>query len=533
MALLVIEKCKRLLGETHVLHSPEGLRAYSQNASALKREIKAVLFPANAAEVQGIVKIANTHKMPLYPISRGKNWGMGSRLPVRDGAVVVELSRMDHIHHVDVEHGYAILEPGVTQGQLLAYLQERALPFVFNATGSGLDSSILGNALDRGIGYFAPRVENLTGLEVVLGDGRLLKTGFGHMEGAKTTHLYKYGLGPGLDDLFTQSNYGIVTRAGFELIRRKESHAAVVCGLDNSADLIPWIDALAELRRQSIVDTVVHIANRDRSEITVAPALYNYFRKQGQRDEAVLMKMVSETLDKELNNQWSAVCGLMGTRARIKETSQHLKRAAKAFGKVKVLNDRIVSIAGKVPDTLGVVPLVKRNKALLEALKPVYAMTKGIPSDGALMSVFWPLGEKRFTVPVDPDESPCGLLYVLPVIPLSGRAFQEAVSATEDVFSQYGFTAYMTLNMLNDKSLECVFNLAFPRDDPGQVDKAHQCIDDALTFFQNKGWMPYRLGIQSMERFIDREDTFWQVVRELKQVFDPNHIIAPGRYNLV
>ena len=53
-----------------------------------------------------IVAVANQHKTPLYPISQGKQWGMGSKLPVKDGAAIVDLSEMNRItdatkvHHV-------------------------------------------------------------------------------------------------------------------------------------------------------------------------------------------------------------------------------------------------------------------------------------------------------------------------------------------------------------------------------------------------------------------------------------------------
>jgi hypothetical protein len=45
-------------------------------------------------------------------------------------------------------------------------------------------------------------------MEVVLGTGEVLRTGFGQYPQARTTHLYPYGIGPYLDGLFTQSNFG-------------------------------------------------------------------------------------------------------------------------------------------------------------------------------------------------------------------------------------------------------------------------------------------------------------------------------------
>src|SRR5258708_4909082 len=78
----------------------------------------------NEDEVLQIVSLANAHQIPLYPFSTGKNWGLGSKLPVVDGCVLVDLSRMDRIVEVNEAFAYAIIEPGVTQAHLAAHLKE-------------------------------------------------------------------------------------------------------------------------------------------------------------------------------------------------------------------------------------------------------------------------------------------------------------------------------------------------------------------------------------------------------------------------
>jgi 4-cresol dehydrogenase (hydroxylating) len=104
------------------------LRRYGENVSGLRREIVAVVYPESTADVQAVVRIANEVRVPLYPISTGRNWGLGSRLPVRDGAVVVDLSRMDRIHEVNETHGHAVIEPGVTRGRSTSACATRAVP---------------------------------------------------------------------------------------------------------------------------------------------------------------------------------------------------------------------------------------------------------------------------------------------------------------------------------------------------------------------------------------------------------------------
>ena len=65
------------------------------------------------------MRIANRWKVAVYPISSGRNWGYGSRVPAADGCVLLDLGRMNQIVDFNEELGYVTVEPGVTQAQLL------------------------------------------------------------------------------------------------------------------------------------------------------------------------------------------------------------------------------------------------------------------------------------------------------------------------------------------------------------------------------------------------------------------------------
>ena len=175
-----------------------------------------------------------------------------------------------------------------------------------------------------------------------------------------------------------------------------------------------------------------------------------------------------------------------------------------------------------------------RKKALLQAVEPLYGLSKGIPSDAALHSVGWPLGELPAHEIRNPDEGQqAGLLYCLPMIPLNGYRARQTVSCTEAIFKKHSFVPYITMNIVDAKALECVINLAFDRKKPEQLRAAHACIHELESLFMNEGLMLYRVGIDSMSHITSESDPFWQVVRDLKKVLDPQHIMAPGRYNLV
>jgi 4-cresol dehydrogenase (hydroxylating) len=105
---------------------------------------------------------------------------------------------------------------------------------------------------------------------------------------------------------------------------------------------------------------------------------------------------------------------------------------------------------------------------------------------------------------------------------------------TQQVFAdKHGFLPYVTLNSASRHSLEAVINLLFRRSDPQDVEKAHRCVDELLRILMDTGYILYRAGIQSMGHLVESGSLYWQLIARLKDVLDPNHIIAPGRYNLV
>jgi 4-cresol dehydrogenase (hydroxylating) flavoprotein subunit len=213
------------IGKDWVMTGDDDRIAYSDHFAADEEAHRpsGAVAPASAEEVREIVRIANRYKVPLWPISRGKNFGYGGPAPVLKGAVVLDLSRMKAID-VDRENGVVLVEPGVGFFDLYDYLQTNKIPLWLSVPGNSW-GSVAGNALDRGVGYtsYGDHASRICGLEVVLPDGDLVRTGMGAMAGSKTWNLYRNGFGPGWDTMFCQSNLGVVTKLGLWLMPEPES----------------------------------------------------------------------------------------------------------------------------------------------------------------------------------------------------------------------------------------------------------------------------------------------------------------------
>ena len=88
----------------------------------------AIVYPSTTLEVQGVVKWANEFKIPIYPISMGRNIGYGGAAPRVPGSVVVDLGRnMNKVLKIDGKNASCMVEPGVSYFKLYEEIQKTGM----------------------------------------------------------------------------------------------------------------------------------------------------------------------------------------------------------------------------------------------------------------------------------------------------------------------------------------------------------------------------------------------------------------------
>ena len=125
-----VARFRSVVGSDWVFTSDEDVALYRDAYSPLWSEpeekvASAAVAPDTAEQVQEIVRIANEFRIPLYPISTGRNLGYGGSAPALSGSVVLDLKRMNRILEVDERNAYALVEPGVSYFDLYRYIEER------------------------------------------------------------------------------------------------------------------------------------------------------------------------------------------------------------------------------------------------------------------------------------------------------------------------------------------------------------------------------------------------------------------------
>ena len=193
----------------------------------------AVLWPENTAEVAEIARIASAHGCPIVP------WGTGTSLeghviPVA-GGISLDFERMDKVLAIHAEDMDVVIQPGLRRKRLNEELRATGL---FFPVDPGADASLGGMAATRASGTCAVRYgtmrEAVLALEVVLADGRVIRTG---------TRARKSSAGYDLTRLFvgSEGTLGIITELTLRLSGQPEAISAATCAFERVEDAVTTV----------------------------------------------------------------------------------------------------------------------------------------------------------------------------------------------------------------------------------------------------------------------------------------------------
>jgi 4-cresol dehydrogenase (hydroxylating) len=200
-----IEKLRAVVGDGWVVTDPVGVDEFRDPywvPGDSTFAASAVVQPASVEELRDVLRVANEIDVPVWPHSQGRNNGYGGMSPRVRGSIQLGLRRMDQVLEIDDELAFAVVEPGVRWMDLHAAIEDGGHALMLSVPDIGW-GSVIGNSMDSG-GTYLPYGSDFMapcGLEVVLPDGDLLRTGMGALPGSRAAHLYRRSLGPTLDPL--------------------------------------------------------------------------------------------------------------------------------------------------------------------------------------------------------------------------------------------------------------------------------------------------------------------------------------------
>ena len=212
------ERYAAVVGEDRVESHPEALAAYSADITENPPgSADLMVKPTSAEEVQELVRLAASERVPLTPAVARMNVG-GLAIP-SEGGVIVDMTDMKRVVSLDREHMYAVIEPGVTWEQMSELFRMDAPELTISYPLAPPYTSVVANFLMDGLGNLSLRHgsagEQIGGVEAVLPDGTLVRTG----ACAVSPVWFSRGPLPDLTGLFVnwQGSTGIVTKLAAQL----------------------------------------------------------------------------------------------------------------------------------------------------------------------------------------------------------------------------------------------------------------------------------------------------------------------------
>ena len=178
---MLLNELIEITGKDNVLDNAEILKEYGRDMSfATPKTPICIVKPSNIKELQRLIKWANEKLTPLVPISSGAPHFRGDTVPAVDGAVIVDLTRMNKIIRINRANRVALIEPAVTFGELQAELAKSGLsaymPLSPRSTKSVLTSALEREPITMPSVHF-DSTDPMLCVEIVFGTGDSMRTG--------------------------------------------------------------------------------------------------------------------------------------------------------------------------------------------------------------------------------------------------------------------------------------------------------------------------------------------------------------------
>ncbi|KAI1609903.1 hypothetical protein EDD36DRAFT_59544 [Exophiala viscosa] len=466
----------------------------------------AVVYPSTVEEVQAIVRWANDTLIPLHPISMGRNLGYGGAAPRVSGSVVVDLGkRMNKVLKIDGQNYSCLLEPGVSYFALYEAVKKTGLPLWIDCPDLG-GGSVMGNALDRGVGYtpYGDHFGMHCGIEIVLPDGSLLRTGMGALPGENDTdnltwQSFQNAYGPIVDGMFSQSNFGIVTKMGFWLMPAtgNQSYLVTFPREEDFEQLVDLIGPLAASRVFGNVPQIRHVVQ----ELAVTGKPRSHFWPEGSNTAGRLPRDVIDREAAKLplgNVSWIFYGCQYGDEATIKSQLELIK-----------------STFAKVPGSKFYLPSDLPDDHYLHDRAKV---NKGEPVLKELDWLNWlPNG---------------GHIACSPILPTTGKHARTFMDIAERLYAKWGFDSFSTLCVAG-REMHFISEIVFDREDADSKRRAACLMRELIDEGAKKGYGEYRTHLLYMDQVAGTykwgNGALGRFNETIKDALDPNGIMSPGR----
>jgi len=469
----LVEQLEKIVGHQFVSTNPADLYIYSYDLTpAEPHSPDIVVLPQSVEEVRAILKLANREKIPVIPYIAGGNVG-GLTIPL-NGGIMLDLKRMNKIIEVSEADMYALVEPGVTFGQMKAYLNKNHPTLKYTYAFSPPSTGVIANALVQGLDNLSFRYGAashwVTGLEVALASGELVR--IGSCAASKTWQAIAPF--PELDGLFLgwQGATGVITKMAVSLWPNPPYNTAITY---MPMDLEGAYEIFQSIIRTRIPDDLIGtsftlnkagVAAYEHRKMYLHPAI----PRLPEEPEFVITAEITGNNEKELNAKAEAI-------------GEAVKARCKGY---KFTGPETV------PSTTAAFPM--------QAL--------GVLSSGG------------------------GLNWVGTYGPMS--RWLETVKKGCELQDKYDITRTCYTRIMNEGHFAGLrWMLPYDKGDPALVERIKDLCAEQLELVLETGYIPYKTPVWAIRKLEEKVSPDWlKLHRRIKAILDPNNIMNPGRWGM-
>jgi FAD/FMN-containing dehydrogenase len=484
---MIDAKLAKIVGARNVSQKPALLEEYAADMSFVNSVRPAcVVTPTKAADIEKIVKLANKTQTPLVPVSSGPPHFRGDTVPGIGGAVIVDLSKMNKIIRVDRAHRVAMVEPGVTFGELIAAAAKEGLRLNMPLLPRQ-SKTVVGSMLEREP-VVMPKYQwdisdPIACVEVVFGSGEVFRTGQAAGPGTIEEQwaaggAQKTPYGPGPAQWYrliqgAQGTMGIVTWASLrcELLPKLEESLMV-----GSADLERLFELVHWLVRLRLVNECLVLNNVDLAAI-------------------MAKKWPADYLDiKDSLPPWVLFFNIVGydyfPEERVK---MQLKGVSDLTNRIGLEAERAV----------GSVSAAEMLKAVQRPSPEPYWKLR---YKGACQDIF----------------------FITTYEKLEGQ-----IGVMQELANEFGYPAsdmgvYLQ-PIVQGANCHCEFNLFYDPENPIEVERVEELSAFAVTSLMATGAFFSRPYDKSARMIVNRDAAHVEALNRVKDIVDPNRVMNPGR----
>lgn len=431
-----------------------------------------VLCPESTEQVQEIVRMANRHKVSIQVHKSGAADHRPHDAAITDRPrVIMDIGmRMNRILNIDTILGYCVLEPGVTFKQLFDELERAGCPFMISVPEDPNCNSVLESAIERrdGISAYSDHFGACCGMEIVLGNGAIVRTGDGalNVETCPSWHLSKYSFGPNLDTIFTQSTFGLVTRIGVWLMPRP-------------AAILPFVFKFPGDKLGDVVESVRQLK------------LYNHITTPIRLMNEEFLLAGTKSLSKselDLVGAWNLSGGIYAL------TNEGAERA-------------------------------------LNQLKECFSLLDGhcLSLKAIQSSAVWKVNVDALIGMPSDRTSTCQhrAIWFDPVLPMLRGAVDEMLRSSQDICARFGLELMVSMHC-GPRAMRMRHCLSYQASSPDAEKSARECHLELMRTYINSGYSivdaPSELGAVNNSHL---KTPHRELLNRIKSQLDPNNVISP------